>query len=77
MQRLTSPSATGNISLTTHWPTTAPAAAADDDTDDDVDALISAGDISQVKTPSAWTLSTGRHSGMLNFIILDEKTTLC
>jgi len=66
MQRHTSYSATGNISLTTHWP-----AAADDD--DDVDALISAGDISQVKTRSAWTLPDGRHSGMLNFTILTGR----
>jgi len=59
-------SATGNVSLTTHWPD---AAAADDD-DDDVDAFTSAGDISRVKTRSAWTLPDGRHSGMLNVTIL-------
>jgi len=58
MQRSMSYSATSNNSLATHWPD---AAAADDDDD---------GDISQVKTRSAWTLSDGRHSGMFNVTIL-------
>jgi len=60
-------SVTEHSSSTTYWPTAAATATPTRDEDDDDEVRTSAGDVSLVKTRSAWEMSAGRHSGMLNF----------
>jgi len=53
------------MSNQSYWPAADGAAPASHDDDDD----YVGGDVSQVKSRSPWALSTGRHSGMPNFLL--------